>query len=121
MISDKKLMQLSLATAVIGIIALYVLVSVVQPKAAAIAGLKDMAGQNVLVSGVVTGYMESKGTVFITLENNSSIKVVMFANDAEKYPDVYKIKEGDNATVKGKVQYYKNELEIIAKHISRQE
>lgn len=111
MISDKTLMRISLAVAATGIAALYVLVVVTEPVKAQISELKP--GQNVLVSGVVSDYRESNGNIFFTLENSSTIKVVMFAPDAR----TPQIKNNDSITVSGKVQYYRNYLELIARRI----
>lgn len=110
MISDRSLIRISLATSAIGIIALYLLVTLTEPSHATISDIK--AGDNVAVSGLVKDYRESRGNIFFTLENASSMKVVMFAPDAEKAP---MIKNGDAVTVKGKAQYYRNEMEIVAK------
>mgnify|MGYP001577199590 CR=1 FL=1 len=111
MISDRSLIRISLATSVIGIVALYLL-TLIGPSHTAIPNIK--AGDNVAVSGVVKDYRESRGNIFFTMENASSVKVVMFAPDAEKAP---MIKNGDTVTVSGKAQYYRNEIEIIAKSI----
>lgn len=115
MISDKLLMQISLATAAIGLVALYILVSLSGYRHAAISSLK--VGENVFVSGTISDYTESKGNIFFTLKNDSSVKVVMFSTNAERTLRL-KLKDGTNASVKGKVQFYKNEIEIIAKEIS---
>jgi len=112
MISDKTLIRISFAIAAIGVAALYVLVAVTEPVKTQISGLTP--GQNVLISGIVSDYRESKGNIFFILENSSTIKVVMFAPDAERSPE---IKNNDSVTVSGKVQYYRNELEIIARRV----
>lgn len=111
MISDRSLIRISLVTSVIGIIALY-LFTLTEPSHTSISDIK--AGDNVAVSGVVKDYRESRGNLFFIMENASSVKVVMFAPDAEK---ATRIKNGDTVTVRGKAQYYRNEMEIIAKSI----
>lgn len=110
MISDKRLIQISLVTSVVGLIALYIIVSLTEPVTAPLSELK--AGQNVLVSGAVEGYKEGNGAVFFTLQNVSTVKVVVFGAGL-------KITNGDNVTVKGKTQFYKNELEVIAKDVRK--
>ena len=112
MITDRTLIRISLAVAIIGIAALFILVSLTEPRHASIAEIKP--GENVLVSGTVADYKESRGTIFFTFENISSVNVVMFL-----FPMV-KLTDGDSVTVAGKVQYYRNEMEIVAKDIKLQ-
>lgn len=115
MISDRSLIKISLVVSAIGFIVLYIFTAVETPIMP-IGGLKS--GDYASVGGIVSSYKESKGNIFFTLENSSTINVAMFSTDAESNPMVYKIKDGDTVTVTGKVQYYRNELEMIAKNIS---
>jgi len=113
MITDRTLIRISLTVAAVGIVVLFILVSLTEPQRISIAELKP--GENVLVSGTVADYKESKGTIFFTLENISSVNVVMFPPTTD-----VKIKDGDSVTVAGKVQYYRSEMEIVAKDIKMQ-
>jgi len=113
MMSDKTLLRISAVTAAAGMIALYLIVAFIEPRQAEIADLK--VGENVLVGGAVSEFARSEGNIFFRLTNGSSIKVVMFANDAERMH--IEIKDNNIVMVKGKVQYYRNSIEIIAKEI----
>ncbi len=112
MISDKTLMRVSVAVSAIGVIALFLIATFLGPTRASIGGLK--LGENVLIGGVVHDYSESKGNVFFTLVNDSSVRVVVFAQDAERLPQII---DGDSVTVTGKVQLYRGDIEIIAKDV----
>lgn len=118
MISDSQLMKLCLIISVAGIIALYVLAQFAEPVEMKISGIdSSLAGRNILVTGKVSSYFESSGNVFITIENNGTVKAVMFANDADKNPSVYDLKINDSISVEGKLEIYKGELEIIARNL----
>lgn len=78
----------------------------------------DMQGQNVTTKATVSSYKESqKGTTFVTLtdsKNGASIKGVMFAKTAASNPGAKSaLSSGQELTIKGKVDIYKGETEII--------
>lgn len=117
MITDRNLMKLSLVVSLVGTIALIVFIQFIEPKQITASELENNIGNNVIISGVVTSYSENKGNVFIDL--NNSTKIVMFSSEAERRPDIYKMKAGDNISVTGKVQLYRGRPEIIAKYIRK--
>lgn len=66
----------------------------------------NMLNERVLVSGKISSVYHSKETTFLNLsQENNSIKIVFFRN--------INFKKGENAIIKGVVQFYKNEIEII--------
>jgi aspartyl/asparaginyl-tRNA synthetase len=108
--------MVSIVTAVGGVALLYAVLLFMQPEIVEPDDdLKSKIGHNVQVTGLVTSQRETKGNIFLVLENKTDL--VMFSTEAERNPKVYEIKEGDNVTVIGKVQYYKSRLEIIVKDI----
>ncbi|MBI2075669.1 MAG: exodeoxyribonuclease VII large subunit [Candidatus Aenigmarchaeota archaeon] len=117
MLTDKSLMKLSFIVSATGIIALFVFVQFIEPKQITAAELENNIGNVIVISGAITSYSESKGSVFVDLDN--STKIVMFSTEAERKPDVYRLKAGDNIFVTGKVQLYRGTAEIIAKSIRK--
>jgi len=115
MISDKQLMKFCIVVSVIGIAALFFIVESIEPKTVEISGLnKQMIGQFVKINGKASNVYNNEGTLFLTLNNpddGSIIKIVMFKNNLE-------IKEGNFIEVTGKLELYKNELEVIASSIT---
>lgn len=118
MISDKRLIYLSLAVSVAGLISLAALTITIEPKRVKISEItSETIGQETVAEGLIGSYFAKDGHVFITLEDKASIKVVMFLREAEKQPWVYDLRKGDAIEVTGRVQLYKNELEIVASSI----
>lgn len=118
MISDKSLFRVSLAVAAAGLLALVAITLVIEPKEMKIRDITgSAAGQSVSVKGVVDSYLTKDGNVFITLNDSAAIKIVVFSREAAKQPWVYDLKKGDIISAAGKVQVYRNELEIVAEKI----
>lgn len=68
----------------------------------------NMLNERILVSGKIVNVYHSKETTFLNLsQENNSIDIVFFKN--------LDFKKGENASIKGVVQFYKNEIEIIGK------
>jgi len=112
MLTDQKLMQLSLTIAIIGIIALFFIVQSIEPRQVSISELSSSSvGEFVIISGKAGDVYNNGGTLFFSLSNDDrSIKVVMFQSSLE-------IEQGALIEVTGKVALYENELEIIASSI----
>lgn len=118
MISDRNLAAVSLAVAAAGLISLLIITLAIEPKEVAIKDISGgMTGQQVVVRGNIASYRAADGNVFITLKDGEGIKVVMFSREAQKQPWVYGLKKGDYVSAHGRVQLYKNELEIVAETI----
>lgn len=111
-------MLLSLAMAVAGLVALFIITLSIEPREITVSEISsELSGQVVVASGTISSYFSKEGNVFITLEDGASIKVVMFSRDAQKQPWVYDLRKGDSISVQGRVQLYKNELEIVAESV----
>lgn len=118
MISDEKLARISLAAAIAGLVLLFIAVSLAQPENVAISQITNSySGRNVIVDGTVKSYSTSEGNIFIKLEDGTgNITAVMFER-AARGQTIPLLQKGDNATVQGQVNVYKNEPEIIASSI----
>ncbi len=119
MISDKKLTYFSLAISIIGFLAMVSITLGIEPRQVAVSEItSETIGQEIITQGMIGSYFTNEGNVFIELKNRTSMKIVMFSREAGKQPWVYDLRKGDLIAVQGKVQVYKNELEIIANKIS---
>lgn len=82
----------------------------------------EMKGTQVEMVGYVHSVSEGKGHVFATFKdvyNDKYIKVVLFAKSIDKLPERKELllncqKKNSQVFVSGKVDIYKNELEVIA-------
>lgn len=110
------ILKISLSVAMLGIIGLYVFTSISE-NTMEVAKIQDFLGERVSVEGTVEKYYTSKdGHVFFDIYDFSgSVSAVAFRNS--NIEEAYKIKDGDQIKITGKVQEYKNELEIIISQI----
>lgn len=117
---DKNLFRTALAVAVIGFIGVVVAAYLVEPVRVGIEDIDSgMVGQNVVVNGSVKAISISEGNIFITLEKNGyEIKVVMFERTARD-TIAYTLREKDAVSVYGKVNFYREDVEIIADAVAR--
>ena len=85
----------------------------------------DMKGNEIITEGYITKSGGGKGHTFITLQdpnNSTTIKAVLFKQVNEKNPERKiildeKAKNRSLVRVKGKVDIYKNELEIVIQQV----
>ena len=118
MITDEKLAKISLVLAVIGIIAIYLSITLPGPERLKIESIDEKdSGRLVSVNGTINSISASNGNIFIGLEDaTGNITVVMFERTA-RGQKVYELQENDSVVVDGQVGIYKSELEIIASKI----
>ncbi len=111
---DETLLKLSIFASVIGILLIVFITQTMEVKAVKISDIKkSMSGDKIITYGYVNSVYEKSGNMFINIADNASeILVVAFKNH-------FNIKKGDYIKVKGKVNIYKNRLEIIADSINR--
>ena len=112
----ENIIKISIALTIVGIIGLYIFTSTSQTYVE-IYDLKDFIGQRVTVKGTVGGYYTSKdGHVFFDLQDQSgACKAVVFRSS--NIEAAYNLKDGEKIIITGKVQEYKDSLEIIASKI----
>ena len=113
---NSLILKVSITIAIIGIIGLYIFTSTTE-NLMEVSRIGDFMGERVTVEGTVDKYYTSKdGHVFFDIYDFSgSVDVVAFRNS--NIEGAYTIKDGDKIKVTGKVQEYKNALEIIASTI----
>ena len=72
-----------------------------------------------ILNGTIASVNENNGNVFIGLQDGTGdIPVVMFERTARNQ-QVYELEKNDEIIVKGQVNIYKSELEIIANSITK--
>ena len=111
-----NIIKISITVAIIGIIALFFLVRYQEQNTVKISELKQ--GQIERITGLINSLYTSKdGHTFLKVTDSSGeISVVAFKSSNI---DVYNLDVGDQISVLGRVEEYKNELEIIAKEIKK--
>ena len=111
-----NIIKISITVAIIGIIALFFLVRYQEQNTVKISELKQ--GQIERITGMINSLYTSKdGHTFLKVTDSSGeISVVAFKSSNI---DVYNLDVGDQISVLGRVEEYKNELEIIAKEIKK--
>lgn len=121
MITDSQIKKISLLVALIGLLLIFVAATWSEPQQIAITDITaDGSGRTVLVNGTAESVRVSEGNVFLKVSDGTgNITAVMFERTARDNPEVYQLKKYDNVTVKGQVNIYKSELEIIASSITR--
>ena len=110
------ILKISIITAVIGIILLFVITQVFKEEEVKIEDVK--LGQIERISGMVTSVYVSKNMhVFLKVaDNTGEISVVVFEN--YNIDEAYVLEVGDEVSVLGRIDEYKGKTEIIAKEIS---
>jgi len=110
---DRKLLVISLAWSLIGIFLLMLVAIFTEPQETLIANLEENLGKTVIVNGDVTKATYKENVAFIDIKDKTGkVSVVLFEKPA------YQVVSGDAISVKGKVQIYKDELEIVADEIA---
>ena len=112
MISDHTLRKISLLMCIFGVVLLFFVSQVIEPKNISISDIDEtMIGNNVIVEGVVNSISNKNNIAFLTVsDSKNKIKVVMFNTNIDA-------SIGDTICVKGKIDKYEGELEIIANSI----
>ena len=108
---DKVLLKLSLLWALVGLFLLLLIANFTQPPEIKAIQLEDNLDKIVLVEGEVMNIIPRDTVTFIDLQDSSGkIRVVLFDK-------LNSINQGDKIQVRGRVELYKGELEVIADEI----
>ena len=108
---DESLLKLSIITSLIGIIMLFFAIQLIEVKTVKISDItENMSGEKVTVYGYVISVYEKNGNMFLKIRDEKEINVVVFNNH-------FDIEKDDYVKVEGKIDVYKNKLEIIAESI----
>lgn len=112
-----NIVKISIAVAILGIIALLFLVKYNEQNITKISDLKR--GQIERITGMVNSiYISKDGHAFLKVaDTTGEISVVAFKSS--NIDEVFEIEVGDKISVLGRVEEYKGKLEIIAKEIKR--
>ena len=111
------ILKISISIAIVGIVALFFLTQFNNENTIKISELK--IGQVAKVTGMVTSvYVSKNDNVFLKVaDNTGEISVVAFKSS--NIDEAYDLENGEQVSVTGRVEEYKNSLEIIAKEIIR--
>lgn len=111
----EKIVKISLIVAVIGIAALFFVTKGLSEDVIKIQDLKT--GQMSTVKGMVTDiYVSRDGHAFLKVADNTG-EISIIAFKSSNIEQAYSLEIGDEVSVMGRVEEYKNALEIIAKEI----
>lgn len=115
---NKTLLKISIAVSIVGIITLFIFTRYSLEKTVKIIEIKNFLNQAIKVSGTVNSIRISRdGHVFIKLgDETGEINVVMFKGSNTDV--ALNLEKGQKISVLGKVQEYKDQLEIIANSIT---
>ena len=105
----KNVYKLSVLLAVIGLSMVYASSFYMATGKVDIGSIKkSQAGKNVRIEGHVTSFSRPKNTAFVTVEDSTgAVQVVDFDSSLD-------LRTGESVTVKGNVNIYHGELEIVA-------
>jgi aspartyl/asparaginyl-tRNA synthetase len=108
---ETTLLKIALICSLIGLIALYFISTKIEVKDYKPILNKNI-GEDVKLIGIVTKITDKGNVVFIEVNQQNPITVVLFTED-----DNLKLNSGDNVEVIGEVQEYNGKNEIIAQKI----
>src|SRR3990172_2177797 len=112
MMQEHRLLAIALIWSVAGLMILLLLAIYAEPQQLQIAGLETEIGKIVAVTAEVESVSYKEDTVFMTLSDNTGkIKTVFFGNPSSE------IIRGDSVAVKGKIQLYRGNLEIVIQEL----
>ncbi|MBI2101372.1 hypothetical protein HYT53_02070 [Candidatus Woesearchaeota archaeon] len=109
---EATLLKIALICSLVGLVALYFISTKIEIKDYKPNILNKNVGDDVKLNGVVTKITDSGSAVFIDVNQQNPVTVVLFTDD-----DKLKLHDGDNVEVIGEVQEYKGRNEIIAQKI----
>jgi len=111
------ILKISIAIAVLGIVALFF---ITQFNNESIVKIKDLKiGQIGTITGMVTSiYVSKDDHVFLKVaDNTGEINVIAFKSS--NIDLAYELENGDQISIQGRIDEYKGKLEIIAKEINK--
>jgi len=111
-----NIIKISIAAAILGIVALFFLLRYNKQNMIKISDLKQ--GQTERIIGMINSvYISKGGHAFLKVADTSGeISVIAFNNSNIEVQD---LEIGDQISVLGRVEEYKGKLEIIAKEIKK--
>jgi len=117
MLKEKHLLACSLLFSAFGIALLFCTNAMFEPVQQQISEINgESVGQSVLIKGVVKWAMQKDGFVLFELHDGKTITAIKFSPSEQERQAATK---GNFVEVIGKVQVYRNELEIVAQEIRK--
>ena len=107
---ENTLLKIALASAVVGLIALFLISKSIDIPEYNPSEIKDL-GKDVKLTGMITKVRDADGLFFIEIKQENYVTVVFFTKEENEF------KKGENVEIIGKVQEYNGKPEIIAKKI----
>ena len=109
---DRGLLVIALAWSLIGVFLLILAAMFAEPEHISIDKLEDNLGETVIISGTIARSTYLENVAFIDLYDETGRALVVLFKEPAYKPDL-----GDVIAVKGKVQTYQDELELVADEI----
>ncbi|MBI2558154.1 hypothetical protein HYW20_02420 [Candidatus Woesearchaeota archaeon] len=109
---ETTLLKIALICSLVGLVLLYFISTKIEVKDYKPNILNKNVGDDVKLTGKVSKITDRGDVVFIEVDQQSPINVVLFTDN-----DNLKLSNGDNVEVIGKVQEYNGKNEIIAEKI----
>ena len=109
---ENTLLKLALICSLAGLIILYFISTKIEVRDYKPSILNKDVGEDVKLLGTITKITDKGNVVFIEVNQQSPITVVLFTDEGN-----LKLNNGDNIDVIGEVQEYKGKNEIIAQKI----
>jgi RecJ-like exonuclease len=112
-----NILKISIITAVIGIVALYIISTLLTEETVDIEELQ--IGQMERISGMVTSlYVSRDDHVFMKVSDETG-EITVVAFESSNIDQAYDLEVGERVSVLGRVDEYEGDLEIIAKEIRK--
>ncbi len=114
-VNEKQLAFASLILALLGLAMILLFAKGMKPREVAIGDLGSNIEEYVEISGFVSSVRISNENVFLTVCSGECVKVVVFKSIAKGMasPNPYLIKKGDRLVLRGEVQEYNGEPELV--------
>ena len=109
---ETTLLKIALICSLVGLIVLYFISTKIEVKDYKPSSLNKNVGDDVSLKGIVTKINDRGNVVFVDLQSQNYVTVVLFTKDEN-----LKLKNGDDVEVIGKVQEYNGKNEIVAQKI----
>ena len=108
---ETTLLRIALICSLVGLVALYFASTKIELKEYVPNQLNKNIGDDVKLKGTITKITDKGDVVFLEINQNNPITVVLFTDDN------LKLKNNETIEVFGKVEEYKGKEEIIAQKI----
>lgn len=115
---ERFLMRISFMGSIIGLIAIYMIVSQMDYSSVKIGSITgEMIGETINITGAVRDvFVHEDGHIFVSLfDDTGEIKVIIWSDTAKELSET--IEKGKYVNFIGNVNLYKGELELIAREV----